>query len=128
MKILLTGPSCAGKTDLAKQFPADVLIHLDQLHHEQLKLDSRPENYKFSIILYEGIPSGSDSSVKKFLGEMDAVLLLEPAGPVRLLRCWRRDGWRNVLRWLYNEICWRALCRPLVRSHHNVRRIRWKAS
>ena len=128
MRILLTGPSGAGKTKLAKQFPAVRVIHLDQIEDEQLIPEYRPETRESCIILYEGMLSGSDSAVEKFLGEMDAVLLLEPRGTVRFLRCWRRDGWRNVLTWLHNEFCWRVICRPLIRRHHNVRRIRWEPS
>jgi uridine kinase len=127
MRVFLTGPSCAGKTELAKQLPA-VVIHLDQARDEQSMTESGREDHASDLIVYEGIPCGSDSSVKKFLGEIDMVLLLDTAVTVRLLRCWRRDGWQSTFRWLYNEWCWRVICCPLIREHHNIRRIRWEAA
>lgn len=128
MRILLTGPSCAGKTCMSEQFSSALIVHLDEAEGERFRPESGQEGRQPGLVIYEGMPSGSNSAVKKFLGEMDAVLLLEPAASVRLLRCWRRDGWRHIFRWLYNEWCWRVFCRPLIKEHHNVRRIRWEAS
>ena len=128
MKILLTGPSGAGKTALASQLPAASVIHLDQFQVQRFMLASDQESSESGFVLYEGMPAGADSLVKEFLKTMDVVLLLEPAAPVRLFRCWQRDGWRNIFRWCHNEWCWRVICRPLIREHHNVRKIRWETS
>ena len=128
MRILLTGPSGAGKTVLAKQLPAASVIHLDQIADQPFTSQTDQECCEAGFILYEGMPAGADSLVKEFLREMDLVLLLEPAAPIRLLRCWQRDGWRNIFTWCHNEWCWRVVCRPLIREHHNVRKIRWETS
>ena len=128
MRVFLTGPSCAGKTELARQLPAAVVIHLDEARDGQSMANTWPEEQASGLVVYEGIPCGSDASVKKFLREMDTVLVLDTAVTVRLLRCCRRDGWRSIFRWLYNEWCWRVICRPLIREHHDIRRIRPEAS
>jgi uridine kinase len=126
MKVLLTGPSCAGKTNLAKQLSVAFVLHLDSTNDAKCILEPRLGGRGDNTILYEGMLSGSVSSSKAFLDEMDVVLLLEPAAFTRLMRCWQRDGWQHTLRWLRNEWYWRTFCRPLVVQHRNLLRIRWE--
>ncbi len=127
MNILLTGPSCAGKTSLAKQFNAKVTIELDMYTDVcSLPNQHKPCKGQNETVVYEGIVCGPDRAVKDFIKSMDAVFIVTANPIVRFLRCTYRDGYLGVPRWLFNELCWWRFCRPLVLQHEQVRMLIWE--
>lgn len=127
MKILLTGPSCAGKTTLACQLPVSKVVHLDSYKDGTLIRDTSSEVRLEQVLVYEGIVSGSEFSARGFLDLMNLVLLLEPPLPSRFLWCISRDGAMGTFRWVYNEFCWWFFARSLVLRHPHVLRVSWES-
>ena len=109
MRILLTGPSCSGKTCLARQFPAWIVQHLNKEGTAAYPAEGTDDREQVTI--YEGISCGTAASVGEFLKRMDIVLVLNAPVLARLRRCLARDGMRGLSRWVYNEFCWRRYCR-----------------
>lgn len=120
MKSLITGPSCSGKTTLARSLSGCRLVELDRLRSAAESASRVPLG---EDCVLEGIPSGSEEEIRLFLGGMDHILWLEVPFATRLQRMIYRDGPSALGRFLYNEFAWNRFLAPLLEGNRNVRRL-----
>jgi hypothetical protein len=121
MRVLITGPSCAGKTAFAAALAGDLVHHLDR----GCGKPGAQSREVTGAVVFEGLVS--DSGADPALVEtIDLVLVLEASLVVRLARCLRRDGVAGVPRWLRNEWGWRRFGWRQLRSFRRVRRVVWE--
>ena len=116
MLIIVTGPSCSGKTSFARNWSKSRLVQLDTyttlecLAHALADLDVA-EN---QTIILEGVVSGTPSDAIDLIGRADCVIVLKAGFFARLGRAVRRDGPQCLARFLWNEFAWHRYCKPLL--------------
>ena len=103
MRLLLTGPSCSGKTTICRANQHGRRIHLDQVGPVDDWIDSLDAH---EHVVFEGLPSGSDQGIAAFRDHMDQVIVLAVPFGIRLARMIARDGPEGLGRFLYNEFAW----------------------
>jgi energy-coupling factor transporter ATP-binding protein EcfA2 len=119
LRILVTGPSCSGKTTYCRALAGRRIVELDSQPSLEGLL-SAPED---EALLFEGIPSGSDSEMANFVSRMDLILLLTTSFEARLQRMLARDGPAGLGRFLYNEFAWRSFVAGLFEGNARVWRV-----
>lgn len=110
MNVLVTGPSCAGKTTYCRSRTGCRLVELDLLPpvgELEIPADGAER------CLFEGLPSGSDKEIAGFAAAMDRVFVLDTAFDERLRRIIEKDGPLAFGCFLYNEYAWRTYLLPI---------------
>lgn len=122
MKILVTGPSCSGKTAYVRSLANhSKLVELDLYESapDVLALARSSES-----LLFEGLPSGTDRQMAEIVAGMDLILVLDTPFAVRLRRMIDRDGPESLGRFLFNEFAWHRYLVPLLEAHPRARFVR----
>ncbi len=121
LRVLITGPSCAGKTTVGRAQARGAVIHLDQVESVDALLERLDDNAEDCV--FEGMPSGSDEGIAVFRDRMDQVMVLDEPFATRLERALERDGPRALGRFLYNEFAWRTYLAGLFATGTNIRHL-----
>lgn len=122
MKILVTGPSCSGKTAYVRSLPKNhKLIELDLYESaaDVLALAQGSES-----LLFEGLPSGTDQQMADIVACMDLILVLDAPFAIRFQRMIDRDGPESLGRFLFNEFAWHRYLMPLFEGNPKARFVR----
>ena len=82
MRLLITGPSCSGKTHFAHNWSEREVVRLD--HYGSVREIGHLKTQR--NVIFEGILSGEDSEVVDFLSTLDCVILLRASMHQRLKR------------------------------------------
>ena len=113
MLILITGPSCSGKTSFSRLWSDVDRIHLDRKPAD-LVCRLRQARQQEGPTIVEGLLDGGPGAIRTIVESVDCVIVLTDALSRRLVRAVRRDGLLGVPYFLYNEFCWRTYVRPVV--------------
>ena len=113
MLVFVAGPSCSGKTRLARQWQGVACVHLDK-HEGPVQRLAAEFKARDETAIFEGMLSGRRQDIEALLELMDALIVLDAPLPQRMGRVVRRDGPSSLPRFLRNEFYWHAHNRPIL--------------
>ncbi len=122
MKILVTGPSCSGKTAYVRTLAKNhKLVELDLYESAADVVALATSN---EPLLFEGLPSGTDQQMAEIVAAMDLILVLDTPFSIRFRRMIDRDGPESLGRFLFNEFAWHRYLVPLLEGQPRARFVR----